>query len=122
MDWSYLQDMLIAFQESDGTLILKWPVGEMARARLDDVWENIVGYDSTLHLRVDPMSKSMSGTWQEQSKRFERNRYEREPLTVPKLRHGACYKVREIRREQICKPRKQKYEFSVCEIPVDQCY
>uniref|UniRef100_A0A0R3S235 protein-tyrosine-phosphatase n=1 Tax=Elaeophora elaphi TaxID=1147741 RepID=A0A0R3S235_9BILA len=73
--------------------MLKWPVAEMARARLDDVWENIVGSDSTLHLRVDPLSKSISDTWQEQSKRFERKQYERDPLTVPKLRRGACYKV-----------------------------
>ncbi|CAG9537179.1 unnamed protein product [Cercopithifilaria johnstoni] len=84
---------LFFFSESDGTLMLKWPVAEMARARLDDVWENIVGSDSTLHFRVDPLSKSISGTWQEQSKRFERKQYERDPLTVPKLRRGACYKV-----------------------------
>lgn len=76
--------------------MLKWPVTEMARARLDDVWENIVGSDSTLHLRVDPLSKSISGTWQEQSKRFERKQYERDTLTVSKLRRGACYKVRQI--------------------------
>ncbi|VBB26466.1 unnamed protein product [Acanthocheilonema viteae] len=73
--------------------MLKWPVAEMARARLDDIWENIVGTDSTLHLRVDPLSKSISGTWQEQSKRFERKQYERDPLTVSKLQRGACYKV-----------------------------
>ncbi|EFO17948.2 hypothetical protein LOAG_10550 [Loa loa] len=84
----------LQLSESDGTLILKWPVAEMARARLDDVWENIVGSDSTLHLRVDPLSKSISGTWQEQSKRFERKQYERDPLIVPKLRRGSCYKVR----------------------------
>ncbi|VDM08425.1 unnamed protein product [Wuchereria bancrofti] len=80
----------LQLSESDGTLMLKWPVAEMAQARLDDVWENIVGPDSTLHLRVDPLSKSM---WQEQSKRFERRQYERDPLTIPKLRRGACYRV-----------------------------
>ncbi|MCP9261710.1 Tyrosine-protein phosphatase 10D [Dirofilaria immitis] len=79
--------------EFDGTLILEWPVTEMAQARLDDVWENIVGSDSTLHLRIDPLSKSVNGAWREQSKRFERKQYERDPLTVPRLRRGACYKV-----------------------------
>ncbi|VDN45521.1 unnamed protein product [Gongylonema pulchrum] len=74
-------------------MVLTWPVAEMARARLDDIWENIVGADSSLHLRVDPQSKLSSNAWQEQSKRFERQRYERDPLTVPKLRHGACYKI-----------------------------
>lgn len=74
-------------------MVLTWPTAEMARARLDDIWENIVGADSSLHLRVDPLSKSSSNNWQEQSKRFERQRYERDPLTVPKLRRGACYKV-----------------------------
>uniref|UniRef100_A0A915PW08 Fibronectin type-III domain-containing protein n=1 Tax=Setaria digitata TaxID=48799 RepID=A0A915PW08_9BILA len=83
----------LQLSESDGTLMLEWPMAEMARARLDDVWENIVGSDSTLHLRVDPVSKSISETWQEQPKRFERKQYERDPLTVPKLRRGACYKV-----------------------------
>uniref|UniRef100_A0A8R1XN36 Fibronectin type-III domain-containing protein n=1 Tax=Onchocerca volvulus TaxID=6282 RepID=A0A8R1XN36_ONCVO len=83
----------LQLSESDGTLMLEWPTAEMARARLDDIWENIVGSESTLHLRVDPLSKSISGTWQEQSKRFERKHYERDPLTVPKLRRGACYKI-----------------------------
>lgn len=84
--------------------MLKWPVAEMARARLDDVWENIVGSDSTLHLRVDPLSKSIGGMWQEQSKRFERKQYERDPLTVPKLKRGACYKVRKMNYKLIYKP------------------
>ncbi|VDM97045.1 unnamed protein product [Thelazia callipaeda] len=83
----------LQLSETNGTLMLKWPAAEMTLARLDDVWENIVGPDSTLHLRVEPQSKSSTSTWQEQPKRFERRQYEHDPLIVPKLKRGACYKA-----------------------------
>lgn len=80
------------FQENDGNLVLSWPQGEMARARLEDIWENLVGDDSTLHLRIEPQNRSILSN--ELPKRFQRQRTDREPLVVPNLKRGACYKVR----------------------------
>uniref|UniRef100_F1KQ32 Tyrosine-protein phosphatase 10D n=1 Tax=Ascaris suum TaxID=6253 RepID=F1KQ32_ASCSU len=78
-------------QEENSGLQLEWPNNELTRARLADIWQNIVGNDSSLHMRVDPQSRT--SRWKEQSKQFESRPSDNEPLFVPNLRMGSCYKV-----------------------------
>ncbi|KHN72371.1 Tyrosine-protein phosphatase 10D [Toxocara canis] len=81
----------LSLQEESGGLQLEWPNNELIRARLADIWQNIVGNDSSLHMRVDPQSRTSH--WKEQSKQFESKPSDNEPVVVPNLRRGSCYKV-----------------------------
>uniref|UniRef100_A0A915ASM2 protein-tyrosine-phosphatase n=1 Tax=Parascaris univalens TaxID=6257 RepID=A0A915ASM2_PARUN len=81
----------LSLQEENSGLQLEWPNNELTRARLADIWQNIVGNDSSLHMRVDPQSRT--SRWKEQSKQFESRPSDNEPLFVPNLRMGSCYKV-----------------------------
>uniref|UniRef100_A0A914VWA9 Fibronectin type-III domain-containing protein n=1 Tax=Plectus sambesii TaxID=2011161 RepID=A0A914VWA9_9BILA len=77
--------------ERDNGVELHWPEGESAVAELNEIWGKLVGNDSLLHLRVDPVTQPTK--WVEQSKQLEGSPAHRQPIKVSDLRRGACYKV-----------------------------
>ncbi|VDK47267.1 unnamed protein product [Anisakis simplex] len=77
-------------REENGDVKLEWPEDEMRRRRLNDIWRNLVGNDSSLHMRVDPLSASAIS---EQSKQFESKPSDDEPIVIRNLRKGSCYKI-----------------------------
>uniref|UniRef100_A0A158Q3K5 Protein-tyrosine-phosphatase n=1 Tax=Dracunculus medinensis TaxID=318479 RepID=A0A158Q3K5_DRAME len=77
--------------ESDNGLRLEWPTNGISRARLLDIWKNIVGNDSSLHIRIDPQNNF--DQWKEQQKRFALRPFDMDFFIIPDVQSGACYKI-----------------------------
>jgi hypothetical protein len=77
--------------DRDNGVELHWPESDSAVTSLNSVWTKLVGNDSLLHLRVDPVTQPTK--WLEQSKQLEGSPAHRQPIKVSNLRRGACYKV-----------------------------
>ncbi|KAK0395485.1 hypothetical protein QR680_001299 [Steinernema hermaphroditum] len=78
------------FKEIPNGLQLEWPPSEVAMLRISDLWAKVVGNDSQLHLKVEPVRAI--GT-RRQSHQFEMNPKSTDPIVVSNLKKGACYKV-----------------------------
>ncbi|GMT15485.1 hypothetical protein PFISCL1PPCAC_6782, partial [Pristionchus fissidentatus] len=76
----------LSVQEARGGLEIAWPVSDLFIEKLKDLWNKVVGLDSSLHARVSqPKSND--------TRQFETSPYTLKPIFISNLTQGACYKV-----------------------------
>ncbi|CAD6191999.1 unnamed protein product [Caenorhabditis auriculariae] len=78
----------LTLQEANGGIELLWPQSDVFMSRVRDIWNKVVGPESTLHLRVTPF-----GAAAERARQFKTSPRSAEKVFVPSLVKGACYKV-----------------------------
>uniref|UniRef100_A0AC34PVP8 Uncharacterized protein n=1 Tax=Panagrolaimus sp. JU765 TaxID=591449 RepID=A0AC34PVP8_9BILA len=82
--------------ENKGILRLEWPPSEVSMAKIKDSWEKIVGNDSQLHLKIEPMItvKGPSEDLKESIRQVETSPSKSDAsVVVDHLRRGACYRI-----------------------------
>ena len=84
--------------ENKGILRLEWPPSDVAVSKIKTLWGKIVGNETQLHLKVDPVSSASIQGLQEEVKESTRQ-VETSPsnseasVVVDHLRRGACYRI-----------------------------
>uniref|UniRef100_A0A8R1HSX7 protein-tyrosine-phosphatase n=1 Tax=Caenorhabditis japonica TaxID=281687 RepID=A0A8R1HSX7_CAEJA len=81
----------LTLQESNGGIELIWPKSEVFMSRVKDIWNKVVGADSTLNMRVIPIGSNAEST--DKAMRFETSPRNLETVFVKNLMKGACYRV-----------------------------
>ncbi|EYB90795.1 hypothetical protein Y032_0214g2337 [Ancylostoma ceylanicum] len=77
----------LSLQESKNGLELSWPQSDVFMSRLKDIWNKVVGLDSTLQMRLFPTVGASNG------RRLSGDPLHASPLVMGGLTKGACYKI-----------------------------
>uniref|UniRef100_A0A0N5AJA9 Protein-tyrosine-phosphatase n=1 Tax=Syphacia muris TaxID=451379 RepID=A0A0N5AJA9_9BILA len=87
-----MKEFEITLREIEHGFELKWPTDDASFERLQELWKEVVGDDSTLHLNLE-LQTSPTSKLKEEAQKYVMHISQKEPLILPNLLSGACYKV-----------------------------